>query len=261
MSTKYWKLILAAVAVASFTLASLSWAQLREAQGTMSTTSSTGTMQEDPNRSAQWYISQTVTTPFGTSYKYGAGPDWGIGPTFMSSGYYSPIFGSANTTQGGMTYAGGLPLYSGPGTPYGNMSYGPFAGLMASTAYGGATGLGYGLGGYGGYGLGVYGGLGLGGYGGLAYPSYSSFGSFGGFGFPVSYGVSYGGLGLAGLGGLGGLGGFYPGYNYAAGYGGGLSSGYGYGYQQPTYPSSGVGGYYPQQYGTIGGYQYPNYIY
>jgi hypothetical protein len=212
MNKRTWKvfaLILAITVAISLSITSVVRAE---------ETDSNQETEEEPIRSDKWWVSSTVTTPTGTTYYNAAGPDTGIGPTFTSYGYDS-IFGSQNNSSGGMVYAGGAPVYTGPGTVGGNLSYGPYAGLVASM--GGSTG----YNGYNGYntaaGLGgvAYTGLGTGGvYNG--YNGYNGYSGYSGLGYSTgSYAYpTAGGLGYA----TGSYG--YPNTGYATGYG---ATGYG----------------------------------
>jgi len=270
---KVYSLALAIIAAISLSLAPVAVAEtgsrtagdVRATSGgtTTSSTSSSTASQSEADRNAAWYSYTTVNNPLlGISYNQGAyGPDSGIGQTGQFSNFYSPVSGSTSTGSQSMTYAGGLPVYTGAGSPFATMNYGAMTGMVNSMSglpsyntaagYGGLGGYGTTYGGLGGYGN-TYGGLGgygttyggLGGYG-------NTYGGLGGYGTTYGglggYGTTYGGLGGYGntYGGLGGYGTTYGGLGgYGTSYGG--LGGYG-----TTY--GGLGGY-GTTYGGLGGY-------
>ena len=255
MNIRCWKkyaLILAIMASISFSLAPVAKAQTRTASGTTptttastsssttsssaNTTSSATSSQSEPDRNAQGYTYSSGYNPLlGTSYNtLSFWPDYGIGQAGYITNSTNPITGTSSSGSVGMTYAGGLPVYTGAGSPGANLNYGAMTGVVNSmsgvNSYNPAAAYGYGYaaagGLYGGYGGGLYGGYGGGLYG-------------GGYNTTSSYG------------------GLYGGYNTTSTYSSGL---YGGGY----YPAAATGGYYPSTtaagYYPAGGTGYPTSI-
>ena len=192
MNTKNYKvytMTLAIIIATSFSLASV--ARAASSSGTSSTGSTTS--QTGSDRSAKWYQYSTGSNPLtGTSWSTGSyGPDFGFGQTGSFTNTYSPWTGPSSTGTGEMTYAGGPPIYTGAGSLFQNINYGPLTSYVDTMS---------GMGGYGGYGgyYGGYGGYGLyGGYGG--YGGYSPYGGYGLYGGGYGLYGGYGGYGLYGI--------------------------------------------------------------
>jgi len=208
---------------------------------TAPTSTATDDSMEPDSRDAQWWQMVSMSTPFGSSYQYSAGPDTGIGLTVTGSGSTNYLTGQQQSTSGGgMTYAGGLPVYTTyPGSAMTSLTYGPLAGYVSSLGTGATSGYGTAAG-YGGYALPTYGAYG--GYSGYTTPTY---GGYGGYTTPT-YGA-YGGYTTPTYG-------AYSAYTtptYGA-YGAYAAPAYG-GYAAPAYGA--YGGYTPASYSTsIGGY-------
>ena len=157
---------------------------------------------ENGNNYAQWYISQSDWNRVRGGWNIqGSGPDWGFAPTYWSQSQYSPMWGSQNYSTGGMTYSGGLPIYAGSSTPWGNRSYSPFSSFSGANTTAGwgmgggfpaimdATGPGYGYSGYG-YHPGSSGGFAP--WGGYGSGFSSNFSPWGGGGYRPGFSPGYG---------------------------------------------------------------------
>ncbi|MEW5803236.1 MAG: hypothetical protein AB1847_14155 [bacterium] len=106
--------------------------------GTTAGTGSGISLQTQPaSRNAEWYKVTSSYNPWtGESYTSGSfGPDWGIGQTGSFMYYNSPWTGTISTAEGGMTYVPGtIPAYTGAGSLWANLNYGPLTAYVNSVS-------------------------------------------------------------------------------------------------------------------------------